>query len=185
MSSFLIHVFWHLYITYKFYIHTYIYIYTYICMYICIDHENNVFSRSSSQQWHCGNPCTWTWRTTIMLSMVHHVPRYMSCRKTIVVITKEGFVFKISYIILILPLQGLSTLSIMDRALPVQNKDLIKNLGWIYKYLKWGSRSTDLNNIQYSVIIRSSLWYHQHQNDTSPDLNPYGQYSFKKGGLFL
>ena len=34
MSSFLIHVFWHLYITYKFYIHTYIYIYTYICMYV-------------------------------------------------------------------------------------------------------------------------------------------------------
>ena len=52
--------------------------------YVC-NHENNVPSRLSPQ-WLCGNSCTWA-------HDVHHVPKCMSCHKSIVVITGEAHCF--------------------------------------------------------------------------------------------
>ena len=47
------------------------------------NHENNVPSRLSPQ-WLCGS--SWTW--TLNVYDAHHVPKCMSCHKTIVVITQ-------------------------------------------------------------------------------------------------
>ena len=75
------------------YIYTYIYIYMYI--YICY-HENNVPSRLSPK-WLCRNSCSWAHDVHQVYinrtSTVHHVPKYMSCHKAIVVVTGGAHCF--------------------------------------------------------------------------------------------
>ena len=60
-----------------------------LCIYI-FNHENNVPSWLSPK-WLCDNSCNWG--HDVHVHHVHHVPKYMSCNKAIVVITERAHCF--------------------------------------------------------------------------------------------